>query len=435
MVYLDLLKFVLPLVLTVIVQEMGLQVLNGGIARVPQATETLAAYGLAWGITMFLQGPLAQGRQLGLVLVDSRDAFRQVQRFVLGTGLLLAGVLACLALTSVGVWVVEDIHQVSTELSNTVRRAFFWLVPIPVLAGLTRLYMGMLMRVRRTDVVGAAMIGGIVASIGSVFVLLSTDFIREDPIRLPLVATYASALSEFVIVLWGRFRWIDLPNQSDGKPLNTVYVIRFFWPLAFIMAIQGLSRPVINLFVSRSSDGAEALAVLTVVYALGHVPYGWVNEVRSLPTAFKSIPNHLYYIRRFALGCGLFSFGTMLLLFWTPIRDVLLQDWIGVSAHLAAICVMPLFLFSFFPMAVMVRAYFHGVGLLERRTKALAPSAPARIVAIVAFLLIFSGQGIPSATLGIGALLSGFTFEAATVWWCISLNLPRKSGHDEKVIL
>jgi len=185
------------------------------------------------------------------------------------------------------------------------------------------------------------------------------------------------------------------------------------------MAIQGLSRPVINVFVSRSSNGAEALAVLTVVYALAHVPYGWVNETRSLHTAFKNISNHLHYVKRFTVGCGLVSFGSMALLFWTPIRDVLLQDWIGVSAHLAAQCATPLFLFSFFPLAVMVRAHYHGVGLLERRTKAMAPSAPARIGAIVVVLLVFSGSDIHGATLGVGALLCGFMCEAATVWWCV----------------
>jgi progressive ankylosis protein len=314
---------------------------------------------------------------------------------------------------------VEDVHQVTPELSEVVRRAFFWLVPIPALAGLNRLYMGMLMQVRRTDVVSAAMIAGIAASIGSVFVLLPTEFIQSDPIRLPLAATYASAVTELAIVTWGRMRWVHLPDQSEDSALTLALVIRFFWPLAFIMAIQGLSRPVINLFVSRSSDGAESLAVLTVVYALAHVPYGWVNEGRSLHTAFKNVPNHLYYVKRFVLGCGLVSFGSMALLFWTPIRIVLLEDWIGVSGVLADHAVMPLFLFSFFPLTVAVRAYFHGVGLLERRTRAMAPSAPARIGAIVVVMTLFSGSGIHGATLGIGALLCGFVCEAATVWWCV----------------
>ena len=420
MIYLDLLKFLLPLVLTIIVQEMSLQVLNGGMARMPHATETLAAYGLAWGIAMFLNGPLAQGRQLGLVLADSKPAFRPVNQFVIGTGVLLAGVLAMLALTPVGVWVIDDLHQTSAELSAVVRRAFLWLLPIPALTGLNRLYSGMLMQVRRTDVVSVGMMGGIAASIGAVFALLPTDFVREDPIRLPLAATYAGTLVEFGITLWGRMRYVRLPEAAQGDPISLTYVIRFFWPLALIMAIQGLSRPVVNLFVSRASDGAEALAVLTVVYALAHVPYGWVNEIRSLHNAFQHVKNHLYYVRRFALVCGLFSFAVMALLFWTPVRHVLLEDWIGVTPELAALCALPLFLFTFFPLTVMVRAHFHGVGLLERRTQALAPSAPARIGATVLFFLIVPPDVMHGAARGVAALLSGFFFEALTTWWFIA---------------
>ncbi len=417
MIYFVFLKFLLPLLLTIIVQEMSLQVLNGGMARMPQATETLAAYGLAWGITMFLNGPLAQGRQLGLVLVDSKQAFRQVHHFAIGVGCLMAGVLLSLSLTSLGTFVIEDIHSVKPELSAIVYRAFFYLTPIPLLSGLNQLYSGALMRMRRTEIVSAAMICGIVASIVTVFVLLPTDFVREDPIRLPLAATYASVVMEFLIATWGRYRFVKVPNISDTEPLTQGYIIRFFWPLAFIMAIQGLSRPVVNLFVARGPDGAEQLAVLTIVYALAHVPYGWINEIRSLHIAFKHIENHLHYIRRFAAGCGLFSFGMMALLFWTPIRHFLLEGLIGVTPELAAKCALPLFFFSFFPLSVAVRAYFHGVGLLERRTQAMAPSAPARISAVTLVLLVLPVDLMHGAARGVLALLSGFICEALVVWW------------------
>ena len=51
--YRPLIWFLLPLVITELVFELGIQVLNGGIARVPRATETLAAYGIAWGLASF----------------------------------------------------------------------------------------------------------------------------------------------------------------------------------------------------------------------------------------------------------------------------------------------------------------------------------------------------------------------------------------------
>ena len=67
----------------------------------------------------------------------------------------------------------------------------------------------------------------------------------------------------------------------------------------------------------------------------------------------------------------------------------------------------------------MVRAYLHGVGLLEHRTKALAPSAPARIVAILIALVVLSAFPMHGATRAISALFCGFAAETLVVLWSV----------------
>ena len=53
---------------------------------------------------------------------------------------------------------------------------------------------------------------------------------------------------------------------------------------------------------------------------------------------------------------------------------------------------------------------------MQHRTKALAPSAPARVGAILITLMVFSNAGWSGATLGIAALLCGFVVESLAVW-------------------
>jgi hypothetical protein len=197
--------------------------------------------------------------------------------------------------------------------------------------------------------------------------------------------------------------------------LSYSYIVRFFWPLALVMAIQGMSRPLVNLFVSHQQDGALALATLAVVYPLAHLPYGWVNELRSLPSAFSK-EGIMPQIRRFATGCGLLSFFSMALLFGTPMRDCILLDLIAIDGDLARLCAVPLMVFSFFPIAVALRSYFNGVALTQHRTRALAPSAPARIATIFLALLLFSHWQWAGATMGETALLGGFVAETICVW-------------------
>lgn len=419
MIYTRLTRFLLPLVLTAIALEFSGQFLNGGMARMPQATETLASYGLAWGIVLFLATTMIQTRQIGLVLVDNRYAFKKAHRFVLISGLLLASILVILALSPVGVWVIEELHGVGPPISTVAREALFWLIPIPVLFGLSRFYSGLLIRIHRTGVVSFATLISLGLSILSVFVLLPTGFVRDKPILLPLLVTYIGILTELGVVFWGYRHFVGHWEKEASNDLSYTYIFRFFWPLALIMAIQGFSRPLINLFVSREAGGAEALAVLTIVYALGHVPYGWLNEIRNLAPAFKNVDNSLVHIGRFAAGCGLVSFSVMVILFWTPARDYILEILIGLEAHLTALAGIPLMIFTFFPLAVTIRAYFHGIGLIEHRTKAMAPSAPSRIAAILAALIILPLFGIHGATRGVAALYSGFVFETIVVWWGI----------------
>lgn len=418
MTYAQLTRFMLPLMLTALVQELSGQFLNGGMARMPRATETLAAFGLAYGIASLLSGILTQARQLSLALVEHDQGYRTIFRFAILAGLALSGVLALCALTPLGDWLIGDLHGVEPSLTDVVLLAFLWLIPYPFLRGMTRIYIGTLLRIRRSEIPAYGTTAGIGLSILTVFLLLPIDFVQRDPILLPVLATYAGVLTELAVVVWGHWRHVRFPAQRDAPALEMSYVLRFFWPLALIMAVQSGTRPLINIFVAREADGTEALAVLTIVYALGHIPYGWLNEVRNLPTAFREA-NDLAKIRRFIFGCGLFSFVWMAVIVWTPAADYLLQNWIGISPELIAHCLVPLSIFCGFPIVVSIRSYIHGIGLLEHRTQAMAPSAPSRVATVLLILTTLSGVDLHSATRATIALLSGHTVETIVVWWSI----------------
>src|SRR5690606_9580246 len=144
----------------------------------------------------------------------------------------------------------------------------------------------------------------------TVVLLLPIEAIRARPIWLPILATYAMILVEVTVLYWGKQRYIRLPAERENlarASLSYVDIIQFFWPLALIMFVQELSRPLINLFIARGPEGTVALAVLSLTYALGQWPYRWLNEIRNLPPAFHSEDPQLRSIRRFAIVCGFIS--------------------------------------------------------------------------------------------------------------------------------
>ncbi len=424
-------RFLLPLVITIIVQEFGVQYINAGMARMPQATETLAAFALAWGLILFLAGPMAQSKQLSLVLVDSQANYRKSGLFILVASLIMMLAQMSLVLTPLGHWVIDDLHRVDGTLSEWVRLVLIWMAPIPLVRNASLFYTGILIRGRRTDVISYATAAAIACGIAAVTFLLPLESIRARPIWLPILATYALTVVEFGVLFVGYRRYIKLPSLSGemspgsgvGGTFSYAYILQFFWPLALIMFVQELSRPLINLFIARGPDGTVALAVLSISYALGQWPYRWLNEIRNLPPAYHREDTGLRAVRRFALACGLLSFGMSALLFWTPLRDFMLGVLMGVEADLAVRAHTPLALYAFFAFVVMIRAYLHGIALLEHRTRSLAPSAPARVSAILLLLLGLPYMGVTGATLGVAALLGGFTAETIAVWWGVR-------GHD-----
>lgn len=421
MLYRRLIRFLFPLILTIIVQEFGTQMLSAGMARMPQATQVLAAFGLGWNLVLFFASPLVQSKQLGLVLAGDGPAFRRTLTFVVVAALALTGFQFLLARTALGHRVIEDLHQVDPELGAQVRTVLLWLLPVPLGRSLVQFFSGLLLRAHRTEVITYSTVARFGVGILGVLALLPADFVRARPILLPILVTYAMLLAELAVVLWGVlwFRALPAERPSRAEPLQITYgyILRFFWPLALIMLVQEASRPLINLFVAREPNGTQALAVLTVVYALGQWPYRWLNEIRSIPPAFRDLDPALVRVRRFTGACGIVSFLLSVALFWTPLRDVLLLRVIGVEPELAVQAYTPLMLYAWFSFVVMVRAYLHGVALVERRTQAIAPSAPMRLAAILTALTVLPWFGVSGATRAIAALLAGFVVETVTVWW------------------
>lgn len=415
MLYSRFIRFIFPLFITLVVFGLEGPILNGGMARLPDAAQTLAGFGIAWGLTSLVISPFGQLNQLALVLSNNRQSKKRILNFVLICSGLMGLVLFLLALTPVGFYFIEKLHRLDSDLTAIIRHVFLWFIPYPLLEGLIRFYSGLLFRVHRTEITTVATVMGICSSVLAVLVLLQTELIQSYPIRLPIIVIYVGLVTHLGVVYWGYLRFSrNLLDVETEKVLSYRYILHFFWPLALTMAVQGISRPIVNLVISRGADGVEAMAILTVVYSLGHLPYGWLNELRSLAPAFKAETNSLQQIKKFIGACGLFSFSVMILAYWTPVRETILVEFMGLSGAIAEGCKMPLMIFTFFPIVVAIRAHFHGIALLKHQTSSLAASGPARVIAIILALVLLPLTGLPGATIGVTALLCGFVFETTT---------------------
>ncbi len=409
--------FLLPLVITVFVHELTVQWITGGLSRLPLSVEILASFGLAWAWVSFLNGPLLNTKQIGLVLVERRQAFWKALHFILLIVGVITGIQGLLAFTDLGVVLLRNLHQVSADTTRDVQTMLQDLLLLPLLTGCSSFLAGPLIRNHQTRYVSLSSVSGFVAVMVSVALLLPLARTQAQPTLLPVFALYAGKSCELCVVIVGILKhrqtiWTTpLHPNSHRRPLTFGGILQFYWPLAGIILLQEFSRPLINLVIARQPEGEIALAVLAVVYALGQWPYRWLNETRTIAPAFQWEDPTGRTIRRFNGAAGLISLALSMLLYWTPLRNGILESLLELEADFAARCIPPLMLFAAYSPVVAVRSYMHGIGLVERRTSAMMPSAPVRLLAIMIALVVLPVWGLYGALLGVATLLCGFAME------------------------
>ncbi|XP_019631545.1 PREDICTED: progressive ankylosis protein homolog B-like [Branchiostoma belcheri] len=508
-----LVKFLVPLAFTTIAIDIGEQALNRGVAFSENVT---ASYGLAFTFTKVLAGPALELKNVGLVLVHGRTDGRAALLSTTALGCLTAGIHLVIALTPVGHLLFEKAHQVDSIVGNGTRRAMLLLAGYPLLEGLSWMLAGVTLQHRHTVVVAAASIADVCLQVVVTLGLMETSLQTEDPLLVPILAGYAGILTRFAIMLAG-FLWKVLPRMAQLQPqeakesFTVLRALKFWWPLAMVAATQKVSRPVCNLLMSRDLGGqaaVDAVAVLTLTYPVGHLPYSWLNDLRLVGPAFRKVlprmaqlqpqeakesftvlralkfwwplamvaatqkisrpvcnllmsrdlggqaavdavavltltypVGHLPYswlndlrlvgpafrkkgghivpwstLRKFAVFCFLLVLVVSLLLFFVPgVSFWLMTVWIEAGPEIARMCREPLRIFAFFGIPVTIRAHLTSWLMVYKRTWILSLSCVLRLIALIVSLIVLPKAGVRGGRMGVAALLTGFWAETVVV--------------------
>ncbi|XP_067947936.1 progressive ankylosis protein homolog isoform X2 [Watersipora subatra] len=389
-----LLRFIAPLAVTQMVPDLAEQAINRGITSTAsdEMVQLLASYGLAVYVTRWFA--------------------------------------ATASLTPAGTWLIRDIHGHNQEVSDLTNRLMTLLGPVPLIEALANYYEGGLIHFKLTAYAGIARFTDFGMQVLFVLLLLFTSKTIE-PMFVPIYSVYAGYVAR--LILDAGFCYVlvrrKLPEtHGTEKPLTVSKALRFWMPLACVRLVQDISRPLLNLVVSRNLSvkvgkeaAAKAIAVLTAVYPTGRFLFSWLNDLRTIPPTFhKDTPQHSKFkmkiLSMFAFACTASVFTISAILFIIPGPGfAIMHTIVGLNVELAQLSLLPLKIFSGICLCVGLRAHLSGVLILKKKTFYLTPSAIGRLIGLIIFIASLSHTRLSGAVLGITVLLLSFVVEVILV--------------------
>ena len=174
----------------------------------------------------------------------------------------------------------------------------------------------------------------------------------------------------------------------DRPPGRGAYGYRellvFFLPLAASSLIQGFRGPILDAGMSRGNFPIESLAAFAVISSVMMVPATSANSLQSLFLVFVRGRNSYDRIRRFAIWFGIAVLALTAVLAIPGVGDFIFLEVMGAPSEINEFLRPALLIMLLFPMAMLARAFFQSILVLERRTRSVWLASTVGIVALFA---------------------------------------------------
>jgi hypothetical protein len=406
----------LPLALTSTMMSVSVPVINAGLARVPDPQASLAAFGLAFSLSIFLESPVFALQQAMVAWYGGTGPIRRYITFASGVGFLMMAVMALVAFTPAGAFLLRTLMGAPENLIDPSLHALRVAVLFPPLVAIRLGFQGVLVSRRNSAPIAWGTLFRLVLLTALIFFVCPR--LSMEPPAAAMAALAAAVFLEMFYVAHAARRTPERaptpsPAQTVGRSLSGR--ILFLLPLAGTMALGTLTNPLINSFISRTADPEAGLAVYAVVASLVWFLASPTLRYSAVTIALGTSRDHLRrlsgFLWRFVGSISLVVF----LIGVTPALRVLLEDVIGVPPALADRARVPMIMLSLQPLVAGFIAHNQGALTRAARTAWVGVGGVTRVVVIGVLGLLGLATGMDGALLGGILLGASFAGELVTL--------------------
>lgn len=416
-------RFYWPLALTGVAMVLSVQFQNAALARYPEAVTELAVYALGYGAFGFFRASLNFIAQLTTVFARSEAALRRCQKYVFGVSVLIMLPLIYLGHSEGGAWLLAAAFGTGENLTARVQEYLVYLAPIVLLGAQRFYYTGLLVQARLTGWVTVLNLTFLVAVIAGLIIGFSLGY---RPVYV-LVGSEALAIAlQLLFTIWVKRTYYTLPAIAEHENVTYRELTAFFIPVSMTGVMFALSRPVLFAFVSRLPEGIPAIAAMRIAFDFSMLFQQAANQFRHFFVTFglDDLPGK----RRFMALIGTGITAIMLVFALTPLSAWVWSDLMSIPNEVLGMSVQVFLIMCLMPAVIIVRNYFHGRLMVERRTSGMAVGSVLRVIGIYLGAMACFNLGWLNHITASLLLIFGFLIETAVVIQAAA----RGSGEREK---
>jgi len=343
------LRFYTPLAAVGLLQVVTLLLGSGLLARTTHSTQSLAAFGVAWGsVTLLSQGPISMLQYV--ILAQGGDGIAVRRSFPLVTLVVIASFLsgAIVAHTALSDLYFGGLIGLDGPLLQETQMAFRLVIWSAFADGLRQVSWSQAIGQGQTRWVlfGTMARLPIMAALG--YALLRLGW--PDNALLGGIVIMVGMGTEGLVTgigVWLRPKLTRLPvtTERTRPPANLMALVAFYLPLAGAGYLRTIMSPIIQAILGRQSDPVTSLAAFTLATQLASLVLAPLAQIHSLPLVYGHDQTLRRPIARFSAGLGAMATTLLILMIVTPAGGWILRSIIGagpalVSAALVAILFM-----------------------------------------------------------------------------------------------
>jgi hypothetical protein len=389
--YKRILRFWLPLAGTWFMMAVEGPYLAAIMARLPDATVNLAAFGVAFAFAIIIESPVIMLMSASTALVEDGPSYLALRRFSYGLAILLTGIQLVVLMPSVFTG-ISQLLALPPDVSQLTHGSLTLLLPWPAAIAYRRFRQGLLITQNLTHWVAYGTVIRLVSMSTTAFIAFRFSALAGAYIgALALsVAVVVEAITSRVMTRQIVPKLLKQPRQPERMATLTLpALIRFYVPLALTSFIALAIQPIVTFFMGQARFALESLAVLPVIHGLTFI-------FRSIGLSYLEVTiallgqrrEHFEKLRNFAYGLAVISAVGLSAIAFTPLSVIWFHDISGLTMSLTTVATLPIQILACFPVMSVALHFMRAVLVHAHRTQTITWATVAELLTVTGVLTL-----------------------------------------------